>query len=35
MSRPVVARAVTYIASLMVPSGRRAEWRAEWNGELK
>src|SRR5689334_3196968 len=34
MSRAIVARAITHVASWLVPSGRRAEWRAEWNGEL-
>ena len=29
-----LCRLVVHAASLLVPGGRRAEWRAEWDGEL-
>ena len=34
MLRFVIARALVRVSSWLVPSGRRSEWRAEWDGEL-
>jgi predicted permease len=34
MTRTRIARAITAVAAILVPSGRRAEWRAEWDGEI-